>query len=433
MVYHPILRTEAQRQLKKISRADLVIGLPSHQNTRATVQAARTALEAIHRYYPQLRTVIINADAGRSATTRQAVAALAPNNGHDSLVISSRYNGPMGYGNAAAALLDAALALDAQAIVMLDTTSGGLSSGWIAGLASLILANKADLVLPRYRQWGSPEGDVGDLIVYPLFRAVWGRSIRYPAAPDFALSPQLATNLLDADVWGTAAGAFGLTPWLATYAVVNDWRVAQTAVGQKGNCRGWAVCNRAGQTRFHDVMSVLFRQMVRFQGKWQAVTGVQSLPTLTEFARPGVIEPMPAGDPVPLLDNLALGWMEYRAIWRQVLTATNLAQLEALAVLPAEQFYFPSDLWAKIIYDFVTVFNHGELDPQQVVMSLYPLYLGRLAAFQQEVAGLAPVGREGTVAAQAVEFEELRNYFKMRWQSYQSRYHRPDIDDRPII
>jgi hypothetical protein len=124
-------------------------------------------------------------------------------------------------------------------------------------------------------------------------------------------------------------------------------------------------------------------------------------------------------DPAPLLDKLALSWIEYRSLWQQVLTPENLAQFEALAALPPDRFYFPGDLWAQIIYDFAVVFNKGECDPYQVVTSLYPLYLGRLAAFWQEVAGLSLVGYEGTVAAQAVEFEESRPYLKNRWQAYQ--------------
>ena len=59
-----------------------------------------------------------------------------------------------------------------------------------------------------------------------------------------------------------------------------------------------------------------------------------------------------------------------------------------------------------------------DCDPYQVALSLYPLYQGRLAAFWQEIAGLASVGREGTIAAQAVEFEESRAYLKLRWHTY---------------
>ena len=119
-----------------------------------------------------------------------------------------------------------------------------------------------------------------------------------------------------------------------------------------------------------------------------------------------------------MLDDLALGWIEYRALWQRILNPDNLAQVEALAALPPDRFYLPSDLWARIIFDFAVVFNKGDCDPYQVVRSLFPLYQGRLAAFNQEIAGLALVGREGTVAAQAVEFEEARPYLRIRWHTY---------------
>jgi len=60
---------------------------------------------------PSVGDVAINADAGHKATTRRAVMAQASQNGHSSAVVSGRYEGVFGYGNAIAALFDAALAL----------------------------------------------------------------------------------------------------------------------------------------------------------------------------------------------------------------------------------------------------------------------------------------------------------------------------------
>jgi hypothetical protein len=123
------------------------------------------------------------------------------------------------------------------------------------------------------------------------------------------------------------------------------------------------------------------------------------------------------------LDELALGWMEYRLLWQSILTPENLSQLESLAALSLDRFYFPPDLWARILYDFAVVFNKGDSDPVQVVNALFPIYQGRLAAYWQEVAGLSLVGREGTIAAQAVELEEKRAYLKIRWHTYQPWLH----------
>ncbi|MCL4299641.1 MAG: hypothetical protein KJ077_28150 [Anaerolineae bacterium] len=436
-MYHSILRPGGQRQLKNIGEADLVIGLPTFKNAPAAAHVARAALTGARHYYPALRTVLINADAGHETATRRAVAAQAASNGSRDIVVTGRYEGLLGQGSATAAVLDAALALDAKVIVILDSQTRTVTPNWLAGLAHLILEDKADLVASRYR-WSLPYGALSDLIVYPLFRALWGRSVRHPAAPDFALSPRLATAVLDEDIWETEVATFGLPPWLATYAVLGPWRVAQSALGEKQvfpvlpsaptrQAEQRAVQRQAAQwqTQFQMVVSTMLRLVYDYRQHWLDVSTFDSISTLTEFVSPlssSAASSLAASevDPAPLLDDLALGWMEYRLLWQQILTPTNLASIEALAALPPDRFYFPADLWARIVYDFAVVFNKGECDPSQVVSSLWPLYQGRLAAFGQEVAGLSVVGYEGTVAAQAVEFEETRSYLKDRWQAYQS-------------
>lgn len=437
-MYHPILRPGAQRQLKTIGEADLVIGLPSYKNAETATFVSGIALAGVRQFYPHLRTVLINADAGLEATTRRAVAAQDTKNGSNTTVITGRYEGVLGQGSAIAALLDAALALDAKAIVILDSHTRSITPNWVAGLAHLILENKSDLVTSRYR-WPLPAGGLSDLIVYPLFRALWGRSVRHPAASDFALSPQLAAAVLDEDVWETQVATFGLPPWLTTYAVLGPWRVAQSALGEKqlfhppahphpGRAERKAARWQAAQwqAQFQTVVSVMLRLIYDYRQHWAKVDSFDSLATLTQFfpaaaANTDQPHPMtPEIDPTPLLDELALGWIEYRALWQQILTPENLTSIETLATLSPDRFYFPADLWARIIYDFAVVFNKGVADPCQIVNALVPLYQGRLAAFGQEVAGLSLVGYEGTVAAQAVEFEETRPYLTDRWKAYQS-------------
>lgn len=421
------MRPSAQRQLKRIGQADLVIGLPTYKNAVTASHVARVALDGIHKYYPHLQTALINADAGFRANTRRAVAAQSSTNGRSGIIITGRYSGVLGQGNATAALLDAALALDARAIIILDSHTRSITPNWIAGLADLVLTHKADLVMPRY-YWSTPGGILSDLFVYPLFRALWGRSVRHPAAPDFAISPELASALLDEDIWETEAAAYGLSPWLTTYAVLGDWRVAQSALGEKQTAIDPAqvekkqdrVKNTATlfSAQFQDIVSTMLRLVYDFQERWPEARGFHAPSTLTQFAQEINSDPVLEKDPTPLLDALALGWIEYRALWQRILTPENLTQLESLAALAPDRFYFPADLWARIIYDFAVVFNRGDCDPYQVTSSLFPIYQGRLAAFWQEIAGLASVGREGTVAAQAVEFEEMRSYLQLRWQTY---------------
>lgn len=459
-MYHSILRDNGQHHIKQVGHADLVIGLPSYKNASQAAQVAQMALTGAKQHYPHLRTVLVNADAGFDAATRQAVAAQGCPNDQANIVVCGRYTGTLGWGNAIAAILDAALALDAQAIVILDSNSRTITTNWLPGLADLILKDKADLVLPRY-QWLLPEGALSDLIIYPLFRALWGYSVRHPAAPDFALSPQLATAVLDEDIWTTEASAGGFPVWLTTYGILGEWRVAQSALGEKrGSFNRFSYqtdslkpvtaldslspVNRPAsqlqlqppqarkiterrfnrklsqsQPLFHSTISVLLSLIRHYRHHWLEVEKIQSLSTLTQFASAGSSLPSPEIDPTFMLDNLALGWMEYRPLWQKILTPNHLTQLETLASLPTHRFYFPVDLWTRIIYDFAVVFNKGEADPWQIIQALFPIYQGRLAAYWQEIAGLSSIGCEGTVAAQAVEFEELRPYLKLRWRTYQ--------------
>ncbi|MEW5959631.1 MAG: hypothetical protein AB1801_18050, partial [Chloroflexota bacterium] len=69
-----MMHARVQRELKKIGSADLVIGLPTYKNPATAAAVARVALAGVHHYYPDLKTVLINADAGYKATTRRAVA-----------------------------------------------------------------------------------------------------------------------------------------------------------------------------------------------------------------------------------------------------------------------------------------------------------------------------------------------------------------------
>lgn len=460
-MYHSIFCPKVQNRIRHLKQADIVIGVPSHKNRQQTIQIAKTALAGAEKYYPDLCTVLMNADSGFNAETHGAIVAQLGTSSVFKKVIGGQYSNNLGYGSAVASILDAALALDAKAIIILDSHTLTMTASWIPALAHLILSDNADLVVPRY-QWLLPDSALSDLVVYPLFRAMWGVNLRHPCAPDFCLSARLAASLLDEDIWQTDAAGTALPTWLASYAAVNRWPIAQTAIGEKERGLSLDTFPKNGtefpmsaeefqhkknystnkkqsngsvgspipeieisnqiiysQTWFQQTMSVMFSLARYYRQQWLTMNKVQPVSTLTQFASPTRRISTPLLDTTYLLDKLALDWIKYRYLWQQILTPNNLSQLEAVAALSPTEFYFPPNLWTRVIYDFIVAFNRSELDPRQITKSLFPIYLGRLAAYWQEIAGLSAIGREGTVAAQAMEFEELRDYLKLRWRTYE--------------
>ncbi|MFQ5575864.1 MAG: hypothetical protein ACE5G8_02620, partial [Anaerolineae bacterium] len=351
-------------------------------------------------------------DAGFRANTRQAVQAVALPN---TPVVSGRYNGVLGHGAAVSAILHGALQVKARTIIILDGSTRSITPEWIPALATLVLNRQADLVKPRYDH-PLPDGGVNDLLYFPFTRAMWGVSLRHPTATDYAISAKLARAVLAHDVWQTEVNRFGFDIWLATVAITDGWRLAQAALGSKQTVR--QPSGTRGLTIFKESIGTMLRQVYVRQKCRPAAGQIRSTPVFTRFAPQGNLSLTPPNDCTGYIESLALGWMEYRSLWKRVMLPETLAVVEHLASLPVEQFYFPPNLWAKIAYDFAVVYNKGERDPDTIAIALYPLYLGRLASFWSEVAGLTAVGRAGTVAAQAAEFEALLPYFEYRWKTY---------------
>ena len=416
----PTMRPDAQDHLKRIGSADLVIGIPTYCNATTVGMIVQTVLDGVTADLGDLRVVLINADAGPSCHTRRAVADAAAD--APIPVVIGGYTGLLGRGSAVRAILQAALDLNARAAVVLDAHTTSIRPDWIRAMARPILDGHIDLVTPRY-QWPLPSGGLGDLIFFPLNRALWGRSMRQPGAGDCALSASLAKSVVEQDVWETEVATAGFEVWLSSMALTegpdrkakNRWRVGQVDLGEK--CYTSKTHSTHFLLLFRQAVGTLLRQVHLRQDTWQTMPVIQSLPTFPGSHTPPP-ESVPIRDVTPLIDALMVGWTENRAFWQRILTPTNLARIESLAVQPVESFAFPPDLWARVVLDFAVVYNKGERDPDHIVDSLLPLYQGRLASLWQDVAGLTPVGRDGTVAAQAVEFEAARDYLLGRWETY---------------
>jgi hypothetical protein len=410
---HTTFREPALTRLERLKQTDLLIGLPTHKiKLQSATRIARNIVAGVEQYYPDLRAVILNADTGVKAGVRKAVEAVATDQVQ---VVAGRYEGVLGRGASITAILHGAQLLQAKAIVILDTWSETITPDWIPALAAPVLDHQIDLVRPRY-EWPLPDGALSDLLFYPYCRAVWGVTFQHPAAFDFAISARLADAVLSQDVWETEVNGGGFDIWLSIFASTGDWRLAQTALGLKkyrAKQHG-----ELGPSGFKDAAGTMLRQLQLRQKAWQAEPPARSLPTMTKYASERDLPTTPPSDCADYIEALILGWMSHRSLWQRILLPENLADVERLAGQQADQFYFPPDLWAKIVYDFAVVYNKGEVDPDAVVTALHPLYFGRLASFWTEVAGLTSIGRSGTVAAQGVEFVEHLPYLKERWENF---------------
>ncbi len=419
MDYETALSADAERQIERLGRADLLIGIPTHRNGRTIPEVLEALSQGIGRYFPNQRVVLMNADGGSSdSTVRHVREAQMPSNVEKLLCT---YEGVTGKGTAIRAIFEAAGRLGVRACLVVEARAPGIRPEWVPALVNPVLYGD-DLTVGCYHR-SAYAMSLCDNLVYPFLRTFFNAGLRDPLAGEFSLSGKLAGTLANCDVWETNVSRFGVNIWMAIYCLVSGYRVSQVDLGYRGE--GGGEPGMPLDARFLHTVSTLFRSLTTYRRIWQR----DQVPRRAAFRGSRLAdEPVPGVECVPiLLEAMREGAVRYAGEWEATLSPSVLADVRALLEQPAEAFTFPKDLWAHVALSFAMIFNKGEGDPDKVSEALLPLFYGRTASYIIETREMTPLQREPVVEEIVFEFNKLKAPFVAKWNSYQ-----PWIDDSPI-
>jgi hypothetical protein len=76
---------------------------------------------------------------------------------------------------------------------------------------------------------------------------------------------------------------------------------------------------------------------------------------------------------------------------------------------------FPASLWARILYDFLFVYQVWNRNRRRLVDMLVPLHFGRLASYCRAVADMDEEQVEELIEREAESFEQEKRYLLERW------------------
>jgi hypothetical protein len=396
----------AREALEAMGGADVLIGIPSFHNAQTIGHVVETAGRGAFEAFPDLRTVILNADGGSTDGTREAATSARLPEGIT--VVSTTYGGIPGKGSAVRAVFEAAQVLGARGCATLDADLRSIEPWWIERLVGPILRGEADYVAPYYRRHPY-DGTITNHIAYPMTRALYGLRVRQPIGGDFGFSGAFAGRALRAPVWESDVARFGIDIWMTTTAICEGGRVVQAHLGRKVHNRR----DPAGLgPMFRQVVGTLFSLMGRYADRWRAVQTTHPTPMVGE---PVAQDPEPVPVSVPtLLDRFREGLVRYGPLWERV---TGQDVYPALAqAFDRGRIRLPEAVWAKICYDFAVAFHRPDLEGAQVLEALVPLYFGRVAAFVQETDQMTPQEAEAVIERQAEVFEALKVRLVAAWK-----------------
>ncbi|MDR7417156.1 MAG: glycosyltransferase [Armatimonadota bacterium] len=401
----PALPEDARQALRRVGRADLLIGIPSYQNARTIRHVVEAAAQGARRAFPGLRTVILNADGSSTDGTPQA--ALSARVPAGTTVLSTPYEGPPGKGSAVRAVFEAAVLLNARACATLDADLRSIAPWWVERLAGPVIRGEAEYVAPYYVRH-KYDGTITNHLAYPMTRALYGVRVRQPIGGDFAFSGAFAAHALRAPGWGGDVARFGIDIWMTTVALNEGYRVVQAYLGTKIHDPRDPAAHLGPM--FRQVVGTLFSLMETYADRWRHVERSVPAPFVGEpvEAEP---EPVPV-DRTALMEGFRDGFPRFAGVWREVLDPETFAALAPLADRPDGP-DLPGPLWARICYAFAGAF-HGKR-AEALLEAMVPLYFGRVAAFVRETEAMTTPQAEAVVERQAEAFESQKPYLLAVW------------------
>ncbi len=404
-----ILHEEVASKVKKIDRADIVVGIPSYYNER-TINKVVTAIgKGLTTYYPDLKAVIVNSDGGSKDRTREIFLKTPVADGIDK--ITTCYKGIPGKGSALRTVFEISERLGAKMCLTMDADTRSITPAWVRALAEPIYLHSYGYVAPYYLR-DKHDATITNSLVYPLTQALYGLRIRQPIGGDFGLSGGLITALNHQRLWNydTDVSRFGIDIWMTTTAITEGFRICQASLGAK--VHDARDPGKDISPMFKQVTGTLFSLMRRYKMKWELVKASTEVRVIGKFHFVE-LEEIKVATP-ELIEKFRQGSFQYRELWKEILSDRNFRQVNHLARLKNDGFNFPADLWARIVYDFAVAYCFDG-DEDKILMSLIPLYYGRTAAFALEASVVSEELADAVVGGVASIFERMKPYLLRRW------------------
>ncbi len=405
-------------QLISVGEVDILVGVPTHNNAKTIGPIVETIQASLLKFFPRERIAIINADGGsRDGTPGLVVNAAIGDAQSGSKMyalrtlhsISTQYASSPASGTALRTILAAAELLRAKACAVISPESTQITKDWLAALVRPVYAETFDLVLPTYRRHRF-DGVLLTNLVYPMTRAVYGLQIREPYALEFAFSGRLGSQFLAQNPWHEETARAGSEMQFTLAAIAGGYRICQSFLGTREH-----VERRSADLvpAMRQTVGTLFSSLEPNFSRWNTKTGSQPIPT-TGAEQEFTLEPLRINRK-RLREMFSSGVAELESVFRAILSASTLAELQRIAGLEEAHFRYSEELWVKTVYEFAVAYHKSVISRDHVIQALAPLFRGRAFTFLMENRNGSANDVENNIEGLCLEFERMKPYLLEMW------------------
>jgi len=381
---------------KMCKETDIVIGIPSLNEADNIAFVTRQLASGLKRYFPTHSAIIINVDNNSKDGTREAF--LQADTGNIPKKYITTGEAVVGKGNNMRNLFVEIVQRRSKAIIVVDADLRSVTPEWVKAFATPILEGH-DYVTPIYSR-NEYDGTITNHITYPLIYSLFKANIRQPIGGDFSFSPRMARYWVGM-AWEKNTRQYGIDIFMTTSALLNGFKICQVVLGSKVHKPS---APKLGPM-FTQVITTLFTNISKFKDIWINGNGNKDCPVHGHFSYE---EPQELSVDYKGLKKASIeGYLKNDRLLSTILSSPYNDKVKRM--YHARRWNIRSELWAKILYDFVFAYELSE-DKEDVVEALKPVYFARAASFYKETLEMTHQEAEEKIVRQAKQFQKMRGY-----------------------
>jgi glucosylglycerate synthase len=417
---------QVQQQCPDVHKVDLVVALPSFNQSSTIESVIDTILEGLKGSMAHASVLMVNVDVGSEDGTPEivklAVGNLLPLAQVQPLTEGMpanpfalnrlSYSGMPAREEAFRSFFAITERMQAKACVVIDANVRSVTAAWVDLLAQPVLEKGADYVAPVFRRQRY-EGSLTNNLIAPLTRSLYGKRVACQIGGGYGFSGRLASFYLQKPfLWEGDAARFAIDSWLTTVAVAEGYQVWQARLGAKmQDTKASAVDVSMSLAQ---AVGASYHYMERYQDVWEKQSGSSEVP---EIGQPIEVEV----ESVPIkvermIKGFRQGLRDLLPLWEIILAPETLAGVLTLGLRDDEDFRFPLSLWVQTVYDSAVAYHEKVIHREHLLRSLTPLYLGRIASLVLETKGGGPEEVQQTMEQGCQTFEAMKPYLVERWR-----------------
>jgi glycosyltransferase involved in cell wall biosynthesis len=395
-----------------ITEVDVIVGIPSYNEADNIAFPTDVASRGLREHFSNKSAVIINVD-NHSPDGTKDVFLNTPT--EVPKIYISTAPGVKGKGNNFRNLFEAAVELNAKAVIVVDADLKSITPSWIRYLGEPLMG-RYDYVAPIYARH-KYDGTITNQIAYPLLRSLFGLRVRQPIGGDFGFSGKLARAFLSEKLWNDRIAHFGIDIWMTTIAIARRFNICQAFLGNPKIHKPKDPSADLGPM-FTEVVSTLFDLIIDFEFIWKDT--FDSRPSNIYGFGLGIEEkpPVVKVNTDVLFGSFKNGFKTYGKIWEEIIPGPEFMQVSKLKdIKDKKQFYYSSDLWARVLFSFAIAYRTKVVDRDKLIESMIPFYHSRTLSFVNRTEKSSIKDAEEYLENITRVFEKEKYYLMQRWDS----------------